>query len=146
VKGFVEAMKTPYIFIPSELAAGETEFLRQHGFTKWMSADLLQMATDFLKKLGLMPVYAEYSSDKKHRYLLWQAPANFACEVRSGRTVEQFIGYDNGNIDRGWKLLSLQINPDGFYSAVWVPDEHVKAAQRFLNGYGITPASRMLKT
>ena len=139
-------MKTPYVYIASELAAGESEFLRQHGLTSWMSNDLLQVATDFLQKLGLLPLYAEYSSDKKHRYLLWHAPANFACEVRSGRTLAQFIGYDNGNIDRGWKLLSLHITTDEIYSAVWVPADHLKAAQQFLNSYGIAPASRMLKT
>jgi len=135
-------MKTNYTYTPSRLLPGETELLRQHSFTRWMSRDLLQAAGDFLKNLRLLAIYAECSPDGGHRYLLWHPPEGCFFEIRSGRTLEQFEEYDRANIARGWPLLSLHINERDIHSAVWVSANHIETAQKVLAAYGITPASR----
>jgi hypothetical protein len=139
-------MRNPYTIVPSRLLPGEGEYLRRHAFTRGMSLDLLQAATEFLRNLRLLPVYAECSGDNLHRYLLWSPPEGCGIEVRSGRTQEQFEAFDLANIDRGWVLVSLHLNEKSLYSAVWISSDHAKAAIRFLESYGITPASRLLKT
>jgi hypothetical protein len=68
------------------------------------------------------------------------------CEVHSGCTPAQFEEFDRGYLERGWLLLSLHISEGDLYSAVWITQEHVKIAGRFLASYGITPASQMLVT
>jgi hypothetical protein len=133
-----------YIYTPSKLLPGEDELFRQHGFTRWMSRDLLQPATDFLKNLGLLAIYAECSSENLHRYLCWHPPEGWGCEIRSGRTLDQFEGFDSGNRARGWPLLSLHVNECDIYSAVWISPNHYETAKKVLARYGITPASREL--
>jgi hypothetical protein len=131
-----------YTYAPSKMLPGEGELLRQHGFTRWMSRDLLQPATDFLKNLGLLAIYAECSSDNLHRYLCWHPPKDWGGEIRSGRTLEQFEKFDEGNLQRGWPLLSLHVNESSHYSAVWVSPNIYETAKLVLARYGITPASR----
>jgi hypothetical protein len=131
-----------YTYTPSKLLPGEGEFLRQRGFTRWMSRDLLQPASDFLKNLGLLAIYAECSSENLHRYLCWHPPEGWGCEIRSGRTLEQFETFDSGNLSRGWPLLSLHVNERGIYSAVWLAPNHIEMAQKVMAAHGITPASR----
>jgi len=131
-----------YTYTPSKLLPGEGELLRQHAFTRWMSRDLLQPATDFLKNLGLVAIYAECSSENLHRYLCWHPPEGWGCEIRSGRTLDQFEEFDSGNRARGWPLLSLHITEGNVYSAVWISPNHYETAQKVLAGYGITPAIR----
>ena len=133
-------MQTNYV--PSRLLPGETELLRVSSFTRWMSPDLLQPATDFLKNLRLLALYAECSPEGGHRYLCWQPPQDFGCEVRSGRTYEKFVELDGANLARGWPLLTLHINANNLYSAVWISPNHLEFAKKVLAGYGITPASR----
>jgi hypothetical protein len=134
-------MKTSYI--PSRLLPGEGELLRQHGFTRWMSRDLLQPASDFLRNLRLLPLYSECSSEGNFRYLCWRPPEGAAFEVRSGRRLDQFEKFDQGNIERGWPLLTLHINECDVYSAVWISPESLETAKKILAVYGITPASRL---
>jgi len=131
-----------YAYTSSKLLPGEGEFLRQHGFTRWMSADLLQPASDFLRNLQLLPIYAECSPENLHRYLCWHPPAGALFEVRSGRTLGQFEEFDRGNIERGWPLLTLHLNQSDVYSAVWISAPHYETAKKVLTVYGITPASR----
>ena len=137
-------MKNTYT--PSKLLPGEGELLRQHSFTRWMSGDLLQAASDFLKNLSLLAIYAECSSENLHRYLCWHPPKGCLLEIRSGRTLGQFEEFDRGNLERGWPLLSLHINECHVYSAVWVSANQYETAKKILAGYGITPASRTLLT
>jgi len=131
-----------YTYTPSKLVSGDIEFLRQHAFTRWMSADLLQPASEFLRNLHLLPLYAECSSENLYRYLCWHPPQGALFEVRSGRTLGQFEEFDRGNIERGWPLLSLHINESDVYSAVWISANHHETAKKVLAIYGITPASR----
>jgi hypothetical protein len=133
-------MKTSYV--PSRLLTGETELLRRHSFTRWMSRDLLQPASEFLRNLRLLALYAECSSEGLHRYLCWHPPEGCAFEVRSGRTLEQFEQFDRANQERGWPLLSLHLNECDLYSAVWISAAHYEIARKLLGAYGITPASR----
>jgi hypothetical protein len=132
-----------YSYTPSKLLPGEVEQLRQHAYTRWMSRDLLQPASDFLKNIGLLAIYAECSSENMHRYLCWHPPKGSAFEVRSGRTREQFEQFDLGNIARGWPLLTLHINEADVHSAVWISADHYETAKKILTSYGITPASRV---
>lgn len=129
-------------YVPSRLSPGDSEILRQHSFTRWMSVDLLQPATDFLKNLGLLAIYAECTPENLHRYLCWQPAKGWGCEVRSGRTLDKFLEFDLGNIERGWPLLSLHINERDIYSAVWISPSHYEAARAYLAVYGIEPADR----
>jgi len=132
-----------YRYEPSELLSGEGELLRRHSFTRWMSGDLLQPANDFLKNLRLLAIYVECSPENLHRYLCWHPPEGSAFEVRSGRTLEQFEQFDQGNIARGWPLLSLHINARNIHSAVWISADHYATAAKVLAGYAITPAKRI---
>ena len=124
------------------MLAGDTERLRQHTFTRWMSRDLLQAATDFCGNLGLTAIYSECSPDHLGRYLFWRLPQDARTEIRSGRTQSQFKMLDRVNIERGWPLLSLHINENDTYSAVWISPGHYKTATAILAIYGITPAQR----
>ncbi len=133
-------MKTSYT--PSRLLTGDTEMVRRHSFTRWMSGDLLRPASGFLRNLGLLAIYAESSAENKHRYLCWHPPEGCAFEVRSGRTFEQFERFDRANIERGWSLLTLHVNECDIYSAVWISTNNFEVAEKVLAVYGITPASR----
>jgi hypothetical protein len=131
-----------YHYKPSELLPGEGEFLRERSFTRWMSRDLLQTASDFLKNIGLLALYAETSPDDKHRYLCWHPPEGWGSEIRSGRTREQFLEFDRTNQARGWPLLSLHINERQIYSAIWISPQHYELAKHVLAHHGIKPAAR----
>jgi len=132
-------------YTPSLLSSGEdAALLRENAFTRWMSRDLMQAAVDFLKNIGLLPLYAEMNADGMTRYLCWRAPKDWACEVRSGRNLEQFAKFDQGNMARGWPLLTLHISEGGIYSAVWLAPNHIELAQKVMTAYGITPARREL--
>ena len=135
-----------FVYTPSKLLSGEGETLREHGFTRWMSRDLLQAATDFLKNLHLLPIYAECSSDNLHRYLCWHPPKGCVFEIRSGCFQEQFEEFDRRNLARELPLLSLHINERAVYSAVWVTASHYATAEKVLTGYGITSAVRTLSS
>jgi hypothetical protein len=129
-------------YTPSETLAGETERIREHSFTRWMSRELLQAAADFCKNIGLVPIYAECSGDESMRYLFWRPPPGALVEVRSGRAIEQFKRLDEANAEKGRTLLSLHVNERDMYSAVWVSSGHYDTATAMLAVYGITPAQR----
>jgi hypothetical protein len=132
-------MQTP-AYVPSKLLPGESEFLRQHNFTRWMSRDLTQAAVDFCRNLGLFPAYCECSSAHRTRYLFWRPPQGAMIEVRSARSKEWFAEHDQANRERKMHLLSLHINDSDVYSAVWISEDHFKAAQALLAAHGITCA------
>jgi len=135
-------MSAPTVYIPSQLVAGETGLVRQHSFTRWMSRDLLQATTDFCKNIGLCALYSECSPENLYRYLLWRTPKDALVEIRSGRTRQTFEEIDSRNIDRNFRLLSLHVNENDVYSAVWISAEHYETAKMMLAVYGITPAER----
>lgn len=135
-------MNTRPTYIPSGLLPGDTEPFRQQSFTRWMSRDLLQAATDFCKNIGLCAIYCECSPDHLTRYLFWRGPKGAGFEIRSGRTREQFEEFDQANLERGWILLSLHINESDLYSAVWISPDHYPAGKEHLAVYGITPAEK----
>ena len=135
-------MKSTYT--PSKLLTGESEFLRQHAFTRWMSRDLLQPASDFLKNIRLLAIYSECSPENLCRYLCWHPPEGCAFEIRSGRTLEQFEEFDRHNRERDWRLLSLHVNECDKYSAVWISSGHYDIGKKVLAGYGVTPAGRSI--
>ncbi len=136
-------MNPPATYLPSELLPGELEAARQRAFTRWMSRDLLQAATDFCKNIGQLAVYCE-ASDEGTRYIFWQMPPAASCEVRSGRTKEKFVDFDRVNQERGWRLLSLHVSEQELYSAVWISAPHYEAGAAFLRLFGISPAERRL--
>jgi hypothetical protein len=129
-------------YTPSKLLTGDTEILRQHSFTRWMSRDLTQAAGDFCRNLGLVPAYCECSPDHLTRYLFWRLPQGAMIEARSGRTREKFEEFDQANRSRNWPLLSLHINESDVYSAVWVSSDYFETAKAFLAAHGITRAER----
>jgi hypothetical protein len=129
-------------YTPSRLLDGPAEAIRQHSFTRWMSADLMQAATDFCRNISLCAIYTECSPEKGYRKLLWHPPENAFIEVRSGRTRDQFTVIDHRNAEAGRKLLSLHIDEADNYSAVWISADHYETAQAVLAVYGITPAER----
>jgi len=132
-----------YTYTPSKLLPGEGELLREQRFTRWISPDLFQAAAEFLRNIGLLPIYVECSPGMRRRCLCWHPPdCNF--EIRTGRTLEIFEELDRRNIERGWPLLSLHINESNIYSAVWVSANHYETAKTVLARHGITPASRTL--
>lgn len=135
-------MQTPNAYIPSQILPGSTEFLREHSFTSWMSADLLQAATDFCGNIGLIGIYSECSPDFQYRYLFWSPPQGTGFEVRSHLTKDQFEEIVQNNRERGWPLLSLHINENDIHSAVWISPEHYDTATAVLASYGITPAQQ----
>jgi hypothetical protein len=135
-------MKTPGTYTPSKLLSGDSEVLRQHSFTRWMSRDLTQAALDFCRNLGLVPAYCECSPDHLTRYLFWRMPTGALIEVRSGRTKEKFEEFDRVNCERGWQLLSLHLNEQGLYSAVWISSAHFATAKAVLAAHGITCAEK----
>jgi hypothetical protein len=129
-------------YTPSCLLPGDPAILRELTFTRWMSRDLLQAASDFLRNLHLIALYAETSPEGLCRYLCWHPPKGCAFEVHSGRTREQFEQFDQGNIARGWALLTLHVNESDIYSAVWISPAHLETATAMLARYGISPAVR----
>jgi hypothetical protein len=135
-------MKTSPTYTPSKLLTGDTELIRQHALTRWMSRDLTQASTDFCRNLGLMPCYCETSPDHLARYLFWRVPQSAAMEIRSGRTKDKFEEFDRANQERSWRLLSLHINESEIYSAVWITPDHFETAKAFLLAHGVTPAER----
>lgn len=129
-------------YIPSRLLSGDTEELRQGSFTRWMSRDLTQAATDFCRNIGLYPVYCECSTEHLTRYIFWRPPSGAAIEVRSGRAKDKFEEFDRVNRERNWRLVSLHVNESSVYSAVWISADQFAAAKAFLAAHGITPAER----
>jgi hypothetical protein len=131
-------------YIPSETLPGKTELVRERSFTRWMSRDLLQAATQFCNKmLGLASLYSESAAGGVTRYLFWRPPQGTGIEVRSGRKLDQFKKFDEANVERGWPLLSLHVSEDGTYSAVWISPNQYQTGKSLLGFYGITPAERL---
>lgn len=135
-------MNTNVTYVTSKLLSGPAEALRQQSFTRWMSSDLKQAASDFCRNIGLLPVYAECSPDHLTRYLFWKPPQGACLEVRSGRIKEKFQELDRVIHERGWKLLSLHINESDVYSAVWIAPDQFETAKAFLTAHAITVAER----
>jgi hypothetical protein len=135
-------MNTPATYVPSKLLSGDSEVLRQHSFTRWMSRDLTQAATDFCRNIGLFPAYCECSPEHLTRYLFWRLPQGAAIEVRSGRAKDKFEEFDRVNREKNWRLLSLHVNENEVYSAVWISSDHFETAKAVLLAHGITPAER----
>ena len=131
--------------IASELLNGDAGRLRDRAFTRWMSGDLRQAATDFCGNIGLHAIYCECSPDSLTRYLFWNTPCEAQFEVRSGRTRVQFEAFDTANNVRRLSLLSLHVTEGGIYSAVWISADHFETASAVLASYGITPARRLLE-
>jgi hypothetical protein len=129
-------------YTPSRLLAGETEELRQGSFTRWMSRDLTQAATDFCRNIGLCPVYCECSTEHLTRYIFWRPPSGAAIEVRSGRAKDKFEEFDRVNRDRNWRLVSLHVNDSSVHSGVWISTDQFAAAKAFLAAHGITTPER----
>jgi len=127
-------------YIPSKLLTDESEFLRQHSFTRWMSRDLAQAAVDFCRNLRLFTAYSETSPDKLTRYLFWQLPEGASVEVRSGRPKDKFEEFERANRNANRRLLSLHVNEGDLYSAVWISPDHFETAKAFLMVHGITTA------
>jgi hypothetical protein len=137
-----QTMSDHITYVPSKLLGGETELIRQHSFTRWMSADLLQAATDFCRNIGLGAIYSECSRESGFRYLMWRAPKDAHIEIRSGRSRQKFEEIDLRNAANNRPLLSLHIDEKEIYSAVWISAEHYETAKAMLAVYGITPAER----
>lgn len=135
-------MKAPTTYVPSKLLTGDGEALRNHSFTRWMSRDLTQAATDFCRNLGLVPVYCECSNEHLIRYLFWRLPQGAAVEVRSGRAKDKFEEFDCVNREKKWRLISLHVNESDVYSAVWISADHFDVAKAFLSVHGITLPER----
>ena len=129
-------------YTPSRLLNGDAGLLREHALTNWMSRDLLQATTDFAKNIGLLALYTETDKEGRGRYLFWHAPEGWGCEIRSGRTLEQFTEFDRRNVERGWPLLTLHVNEAGIHSAVWLAPNHRQLAIKILSGYGVLPAEK----
>jgi hypothetical protein len=136
-------MKPSVTYIPSHSLLGPTELLRQHSFTRWMTRDLTQAATDFNRNIGLFPLYCECSPEHLTRQIFWRLPQGAMIEVRSGRSKDRFEEFDQVNCERNWKLLSLHINENEHYSGVWVSAEHAVVARAVLAAHGVTPAERI---
>jgi hypothetical protein len=132
-------MSDPVTYIPSGLLPGDPGRLRERTFTRWMFRDLLQAATDFCKNIGLAPLYSETAANQTTRCIFWHPPKCAGIEVRTGRTREQFNGFDASNRERGWKLLSLHIGEDQQHSAIWIAPDHFDEGVETLAAYGITP-------
>ena len=135
-------MKPSSTYIASKLLTGDCELLRQHALTRWMSRDLMQLAVDLCRNLGLVPCYCECSPDHLTRYLFWRLPQGAGTEVRSGRTRDKFEALERLSRDQGRRLLSLHINESELYSAVWVTSDAFETAKAFLLAHGITTAER----
>jgi hypothetical protein len=131
-------METASEYRPSRLIDGDFEAARQGAFTSWMAPGLMQAAVDFSRNIGLLPIYAETSSQGT-RYLFWHSPAGTLCEVRSGRAKKDFMEFDYKNRDKGRRLISLHVGSDQRYSAVWISAEHHASAVQFLSRFGISP-------
>lgn len=114
--------------------------LREHNLTRWMSRDLMQAAVDFSKSMGMIPLYAETSREHLTRYLFLRPPSGSLLEVRTGRNRERFEEFDRVNRERNRLLLTLHINEDSVYSAVWISNEHHESASQLLKLYGISTA------
>jgi hypothetical protein len=129
-------------YTPSVSLDGEFVDVRERAFTRWMSRDLMQASIGFCKNIGLTSIYAEVSPEGATRHLFWHPPVGAAFEVRSGRSFEQFTAFDTANASRGMALLSLHLNPNAVYSAVWISSDHLDAGKSTLERFGIKPAER----
>lgn len=107
-----------------------------------MSRDLRQAAVDFNKNIGLYPLYSETSPDHQTRYLFWRLPKGAVTEIRSGRQKECFDQFDQVNLGRNIKLLSLHVNESDIYSAIWISADFYEEARSVLRTYGITSAEK----
>ena len=142
-------MNPPPAYRPSQHLTGDTELLTSHGFTRWLSMDLRQVAVDFNRHLGLFPAYSETSGDQPPapghltRYLFWRLPDGALTEIRSSRTKIQFDEFDRVNRERNMPLLSLHVTASERYSAVWITRDHLITAKTWLLAHGITPAERI---
>jgi hypothetical protein len=125
--------------VPSRFLDGEFEAARQSTFTHWMKLELRQAAVDFSRNIGLVPIFVE-TSRAGTRYLFWNMPTGAKCEVRSGRTKEQFLEFDRVGREQGRRLVSLHTSVDSLYSAVWITIEHHAMATEFLKRFGISAA------
>ena len=110
-------MNTPATYISSKLLTGDSELLRQHSLTRWMSRDLMQAAADFCRNLGLVPAYCDFARPPDPLSFL-EAPQEAVIEVRWGRTKDLFEELDRANREKNRRLLSLHINESDVYSAV----------------------------
>ena len=135
----------PTGYEPSEVLPCDTERIRRHSFTRWMSRDLLQATTDFCKNIGLLAIYSECSPGLLTRYLFWKPPERTLVEIRSGRKEAQFRELDQANIEKGKQLLSLHVTENGIYSAVWISPDQYEIAVAILAVHGITPAQRKIE-
>jgi hypothetical protein len=135
-------MNTSAVYLPSKLLPGDSENLRRHSLTRWLSRDLTQASVDFCRNLGLMPLYCETSSEHLTRFLFLRPPQGAKIEVRAGRAKDKFEEFDRANRERNWRLLSLHISETQVHSAVWISAEHFEIARALLLAQGITAAER----
>jgi hypothetical protein len=137
--GGTSPMNTPSPYVFSRLEQGDTAVARECAFTRWMSKDLLQVAIDFYKNIGHVPVYCE-SSKQGTRCILWRMPAGAGCDIRFGCTQDKFFDFNCANEKRDLRLLSLYMSEDELYSAVWVSLRQYDFAVAYLQLFGISPA------
>ncbi len=127
---------------PSALQDGSYAALRERLFTPWMDVPQLQDATERMAELGMLAIYSEFLPDSGFREIYWRPQVPVFFEVRSGRTRTEFLQYQQTNVERGWKLLTLHISgPGDFFSAVWLDDAGHQDARPVLEGLGIGLAS-----
>jgi len=107
-------METTITYIASQILPGDTERIRRHTFTRWMSQDLAQATVDFCKNIGLVSIYSETSPENRVRFILWKPPEEGRVEIRPGHPEKKFREMDQVNIKRGWPLLALHINEKNF--------------------------------
>jgi hypothetical protein len=135
-------MSTPVTYTASTLLPGEPERLRQHSFTRWIPRDQLQATTETCGKAGLVSIYTEAGPDQRFRSIFWAPAQGARVEIRSGRSEAQFREFDEANVQKDRRLLSLHISADGLHSATWISPESSETAVAILAVYGITPAGR----
>jgi len=123
---------------PSLLKNGPYAALRERLFTPWMDVPQLQDSTERMAELGMLAIYSEFLPESGFREIYWRPQVPVFFEVRSGRTLREFLQYQQTNAERGWKLLTLHISgPGDFFSAVWMDDAGHADALPVLEGLGI---------
>lgn len=122
---------------PSLLENGPLTRLRERLLTPWRNAAEMQAFTTHMRMSEMLPVYAEFSPDLGFREIYWRPQVPVAFEVRSGRTREEFLRYQEVNEARGWSLLTLHLSPGDFFSAVWLDQPGRGDALPVLEGLGI---------
>ena len=142
----MQNMNKNITYIPSKILAGNTEILRQHSFTRWMSRDLMQATVDYCKNIGLYPLYCEASPDHLARCLFWRLPQGAITEVRSWRTKRQrFMEHTIKQARRNNRKLiisSCERRDDVYFCPVWVSSDYCETAKNLFTAYGITCAER----